>query len=187
MLVPVATLVFGTLLLSDPPESAEGDGEGEGTHPGQHHADHPNVVGLRIGYLGVIEPGSEETETRSALFIGLSYERTVIHEWLEVELSTPVAISFDDDPLLSFPIDVHLKKPFHPAPWVSPYVAVGPTFDVTIRPETAVFFGGSFAVGTYIWPSSRVGIDVELDYNIVAEDGRAIHEVLFAAGPVLRF
>jgi len=156
-------------------------------HPGHHHAARPNLVGARVGFLSVLADKGE-LEYLPGLLIGVSYERTVIHEWLEIEASIPVAVLFDGaQRLVALPIDLHFKKPFHPSPKVSPYVALGPAFDVLVAPELKVFFGGSLAVGTYVWPTPRVGIDIELDYNVVAEDRTAVHELLLAAGPVLRF
>lgn len=166
------------------------EGEPADPHPGAHHADYPNLIGFRVGYLSAFAAGEGELEGQlehsPALFAGLSYERMLIHNWLELELSVPVAVLFAEQTTVALPIDLHFKKPFHPSPIVSPYVALGPAFDVEVYPDARVFFGGSLAVGTYVWPSRRVGIDIELDYNIVAEDGRPVHELLFAVGPVLR-
>lgn len=159
-------------------------------HPGHHHAEYPNLLGVRVGYLSILTPSEGEgeggVELRPAVFAGLSYERTLIHEWLELEVSVPLAVVFAEDTELALPMDLHLKKPFHPSPRVSPYLALGPTVDLTVTPELRAAFGASFAVGTYLWPTPRVGVDVELDYNLVAEAGRPVHELLFAVGPVFR-
>ena len=155
-------------------------------HPGHHHAVYPNLLGAKVGFLSVFED-DEGTAYIPGFLGGVSYERTVVHEWLEIEVSVPVAVLFaSDKTLVAFPIDLHFKKPFHPSPRVSPYVALGPAFDVLVAPEARIYFGGSVAVGTYVWATRRVGIDIELDYNVVAERGRPVHELLLAVGPVFR-
>lgn len=156
-------------------------------HPGHHHAAYPNLFGVRVGYVSIIEPAEEGAQYVPGFLAGVSYERTLIHEWLEMEASVPVAFGFSEDTTIALPIDVHLKKPFHPSPRVSPYVALGPAFDLQIEPELRVLFGGSAAVGTYVWPSRRVGIDIEFDYNLVVDRGELVHELLLAVGPVFRF
>ena len=155
-------------------------------HPGHHHAEYPNLIGVRAGLLSIFATPEAELEYRPAFFVGLSYERTLIHNWLELEISVPVALIFEAQTKVALPIDLHFKKPFHPSPRVSPYIALGPAFDFEVHPDARVFFGGSVAVGTYVWPSRRVGVDIEVDYNIVAEEGRPVHELLFAVGPVFR-
>ncbi len=158
----------------------------EPEHPGHRHAAHPNLLGFRVGYLSVWGEKDGELEQASAFLAGVSYERTVIHEWLEIEVSVPLAVIFEEETILALPMDLHFKKPFHPVPQISPYLALGPAVDVEVSPQTRAFFGGSFAVGTYVWPSTRVGLDLEVDYNVVAVDGRPAHEFLVAIGPVLR-
>ena len=186
-----ASMIAGTvaLLLGAPTVRAEeGPPHGEPRGPGAHHEEYPNLVGFRAGYLGASEPeeGGERL-FRSFIFLGLSYERTLIHEWLEAEISVPVAISFGRELHVAMPFDLHLKIPFHPAPEWSPYLAVGPSMDLLLKPETLALFGVSFAAGTYVWFSDQVGLDIELDYNLIVDEGELVHEFLVASGPVLRF
>ena len=156
-------------------------------HRSHRHAEYPNLVGFRVGYLGLSEPFEGEREFASFVFFGLSYERTVIHEWLEIEVSVPLAVGLSNADAATMPMDLHFKIPFHPSPFWSPYVAVGPSVDVVLKPETEVFFGVSFAIGTYLWLSPQAGIDIEVDYNVLFNGGEQIREFLFAIGPVYRF
>lgn len=139
--------------------------------------------------LEPIEGQADELDTIGAGMIGLFYERSVLHEWLEIEISIPIGAGRNEGETEIFmPIDVHFKKPFHPAPWIAPYIGLGPAFDVFLAPEPEIYFGGSVAIGTYIWPHrANVGIDIEFDYNILAFEGAPAHEFLFAVGPVWRF
>ena len=157
-------------------------------HPGHHHAAYPNLAGVKLGYWSMI-PGGAEAQPRyvPGIQVGLFYERTLIHSWLELEVSAPLGLAFAKGVEVFLPLDIHLKKPFHPTPRLSPYVAAGPTFDFKLHPEVKLFFGGSLAVGLYVWISPRVGIDTEVDYNFVAEDHGITHELLVAVGPVVRF
>ncbi len=158
----------------------------EEEHPGHHHARFPNVLGVRAGFLSVFDPGPDERGLYPGFLAGISYERTLVHEWLELEISVPVAIVTGEETVVGLPIDLHLKKPFHPSPRFSPYVALGPAFDIEVRPQRRLAVGGSLAAGTYVWLSSQVGFDVELDYNLVALEGRPIHGAFVAAGMVFR-
>jgi hypothetical protein len=176
--------------------------------PGRHHDTFPNLLGVKAGPLLLIEPGREgQTSTLPITVVGVFYERVLLHEWLELEISLPLGVGQEDRDLLAFlPIDVHVKKPFHPFAWLSPYIGVGPTMDLVVSPELEAFFGGSLAVGTYIWAShpegpansdgpivprstssTPVGFDFEVDYNVVGVHGEVAHEILIAAGPIWRF
>ncbi|MEM9691007.1 MAG: hypothetical protein AAGA56_00545 [Myxococcota bacterium] len=155
-------------------------------HLGQHHEDHPNLIGSRVGLWGVAEREHGETVYRPGFFVGLSYERVILHDWLEVEVSVPLATLEAEEPELIMPMDLHFKLPFHPDPSLSPYLAAGPALDLILRPDLEVFPGISFAVGTYWWITDRIGFDFEVDYNLVFED-ELVHELLFATGPVYRF
>jgi len=154
-----------------------------------HHKERPNLVGLRVGYLGVSEAAAaDEREFLSFVFVGVSYERTLIHERLEAEVSVPVALPTGDEGNTTMPIDLHFKVPFHPIESLSPYVAAGPSLELVFADaQTEALFGLSFAAGTYCWFTPRVGVDVEVDYNLVFRDGEQDHEILVAVGPVLRF
>jgi hypothetical protein len=80
-----------------------------------HHAEYPNLVGLRAGYVGLTEADEQkEYAFRSAVYLGVSCERVLIHEVLEAEVAVPVVVSSAPHGGLSMPIDVHLKVPFHP-------------------------------------------------------------------------
>ncbi len=184
----LALALLGREAEAGAPEHAPGDEHGsESDHPGQHHADHPWLVGVKLGFLSILEPREEAlaVDYLPAALIGVFVERTLVHEWLELELSVPIGVGLPHEPALFVPIDLHFKKPFHPSPRWSPYLAIGPILDLLIRPELEVFGGLSFALGTYLWFSRRVGLDLELDYNIVFESA-PVHELLFAVGPAFR-
>lgn len=158
------------------------------SHPGHRHAEYPNLFGAKAGTMTVFEPIEEGgIEPFPAFIVGLFYERTLIHDWLEMEISVPFAVGFAEETFYYIPIDIHLKKPFHPSPKLAPYIAVGPAFDWILTPQMRLLFGGSFALGSYVWPKERLGMDIEFDYNVVATPHGAAHEFIFAAGPAYRF
>lgn len=185
----LTALLVAALSASSPAFAREaGDAEAEGeAHPGEHHAEYPNLVGFRVGYLAALSDAGGGTRLTSFAYLGVMLERTVIHDVLELEISVPVAIAPGREVEIAMPVDVHLKVPFHPSPRWSPYVALGPALDVIFTPESDVLFGVSSAVGTYYWFSERTGVDVELDYNLLLGHGHPVHELLIAVGPVLRF
>lgn len=155
----------------------------------EHHPSTRNLIGARIGYLHAAVNRDGALVRIPGFLAGLSYERTLVPRWLEVEISVPVAVLLEEEhTVVAIPIDVHFKKPFHLTRRVTPYVGIGPALDVEVAPEVKVFYGGSLAVGGYVWFSDSVGLDVEADYNLVVKTDRTLGQELFlAAGPVVRF
>ncbi len=156
---------------------------------GEHHPSTRNLLGVRIGYLHAAFNRDGSLVRIPGILAGLSYERTIVPRWLEIEISAPVAVLLEDEhTIVAVPIDVHFKKPFHLSPRVTPYVGIGPALDIEVAPELKLFYGGSLAVGTYVWFNDSVGLDVEADYNLVVKDDQTLGQELFlAAGPVVRF
>ena len=70
----------------------------------------------------VFEREDEELNVTPGLYVGLSYERVVVHNYLEIEISVPLAVLAEGEGQLSMPVDLHFKLPFHPSPDVSPYL-----------------------------------------------------------------
>lgn len=153
-------------------------------HPGHRHAAHPNLMGSKFGYISLFSPAEGQYEHMSLGYAGLFYERSVIHGWLEIELTVAAAAGAEE---LAMPVDLYLKKPFHPSPRVTPYVGAGPHLDVVLHPERTVLGGACVTVGSYIWFSMRWGIDIDLDYAVAANREVIIHDVLLAIGPTARF
>lgn len=156
------------------------------------HAEEPsNLLGFKAGPMLVLEPSHDDTHSMVSIpagFAGVFFERTLVHDWLELEVTVPVGMAeVEGRTVLFVPLDIHFKKPFHPLPWLAPYVGAGPALDIFVH-EAKVYAGGSFTAGAYIWPGHQhVGVDVELDYNVLAFEGSAAHEMLFACGPVWQF
>lgn len=155
----------------------------------EHHPATRNLLGVRIGYLHAAVNRDGHLIRIPGLLAGLSYERTLIPRWLEIEISAPVAVLLEEEhTIVAVPIDVHFKKPFHVSRRLTPYVGIGPALDIEVAPDVKVFYGGSLAVGGYIWFNDSVGLDVEADYNLVVKTDRTLGQELFlAAGPVVRF
>ena len=155
----------------------------QAAEPGPHP---PNVVGFKAGPMVVLEPTEDRLATGTVGFVGVFYEREVLPQWIDLEITVPVALGRrGNEAEVFFPLDLHVKKPFHPGPRFAPYVGLGPALDVFVAPELKVMAGGSLALGTYLWPRhAHVGFDVDLDYNVLEVDGRAAHEFLLAFGPI---
>ena len=150
---------------------------------GEHHEEYPNLLGLKLGHLSMWEFEEDQRKYSQFSLAAGSYERVVIPGWLELELTVPVAVSLDESSSILFPIDLHLKKPFHPSAAFSPYVALGPAVDIRVRPEMDLAFGVSMAIGTYWWTLSTLGVDLEIDYNVVTEAGSAGAFLAISDGP----
>ncbi|MEX1367940.1 MAG: hypothetical protein AB1Z98_32725 [Nannocystaceae bacterium] len=154
-------------------------------HPGRRHAMHPNLMGSKLGYVSLFAPSAEGGYEHVPLgYAGLFYERSIVHEWLEIELTVAAAAGTEE---LALPVDLYFKKPFHPSSRFTLYVGAGPHLDLLVRPERRLLVGACVTAGTYIWFSERWGMDVDLDYAVAAGGGQVFHDVLVATGPTVRF
>lgn len=154
-------------------------------HPGHRHALHPNLIGAKFGYISLFAPSHEGGYEHLPLgYAGLFYERSVIHNWLEIELTVAGAAGAEE---IGIPIDIYFKKPFHPSPRITPYIGLGPHLDMLLKPERRLLVGGCVTVGSYIWFSMRWGMDIDLDYAFATNRGDVFHDVLLAVGPTARF
>lgn len=156
-------------------------------HPGHRHAEHPNLVGTKLGYVAFFARGPDEVagyQHQPNFYGGLFYERSVIHEWLEIELAVGTTAGPEE---VSLPIDLYFKKPFHPSPRATNYVGAGPVVAMIFRPERRLLVGGNLTFGAYLWFSERWGLDLDLDLAAAATRGEVVFDVLVATGPTLRF
>lgn len=153
-------------------------------HPGHRHALHPNLIGSKFGYISLFTPKEGRYEHIPLGYASLFYERSVIHNWLEIELTVGAAAGAEE---LAMPVDLYFKKPFHPSPRVTPYIGAGPHIDVVFRPERLFLAGACVTLGSYIWFSKRWGMDIDLDYAVAANREMVVHDVLLAIGPTARF
>lgn len=153
-------------------------------HPGHRHAMHPNLIGAKFGYISLFAREHEGYAHVPLGYASLFYERSVIHNWLEIELTVGTAAGAEE---LAMPVDLYFKKPFHPSSRVTPYFGAGPHLDVVFRPERLVLMGACVTAGAYIWFSERWGMDIDLDYAIAANRDVVFQDVLLAVGPTARF
>lgn len=150
---------------------------------GSHHREHPGLVGAKYGQRVMLAaPGSPR---EVATVVGPFFERVVVHRWLELEVDLPLAIT--QDGALALPLDLHFKKPFHPSRHWSPYVGLGPTVEITLRPVRSVAVGLSIVTGTYLWVSPRIGFDIDVAYELVPYRKSLRSGLTVGAGPVWRF
>ena len=176
---PVKSFLLAVLLMAAHPTEAE-------THTTMHRSPHTEHSSWLVGVKGVqltVVPAAGDTLVGGGA--GVFAERTAIEGWLEVELSASFVRVADEDEWI-IPVDVLLKKPFHIGAFC-PYFAIGPTAAFVKREEeNRVVFGGVAVIGAYYWLGDSFGIDLEVDYAVVSEDG-VQHEVTVAAGPTFRF
>lgn len=149
---------------------------------GMHHREHPNLVGAKYGQRLRID-GREAVEVTTV--IGPLVERVLVHRRLELEIEAPIFVGHRGE--LGVPIDLHFKRPFHPSPWWSPYVGVGPTVELEIRPRRRFAYGVSAVAGTYVWLSPRFGFDVDIAFDVAFDRTSPAFALVVGAGPVWRF
>ncbi len=139
---------------------------GQDKHDGEHGDGHRFFVGIKGSYIAAFGHG----ETHHLGGGGLFFELLVIPNWLEIELC---ARAMANNHLVSVPIDVLFKIPFHINETVHPFVGIGPTVVLqhSKDAETEVFFGGVLAAGSYFWFAESWAFIAELNYNLVYEHG----------------
>lgn len=146
-----------------------------------------NVIDVRTGYFAMIETRGVGVDAAEGVAAEISYERTLIPRWLVTEFSVPVAVTFDDDIGVNLPMSLRFKKPFRTTKRVQPYIAGGLAFSADLEPHDELWLGLSAAVGTFIWPTRHVGIDIGIDYNILEAEGPPVHQLFLGFGPAFRF
>lgn len=177
--LPRLTLTASILLAIPAPAAAEPAHTGSERHA--DHADeahHRFMVGANALMLGAFAHGHMVGELGPGGF----FEVVIVPNWLEIELTAHYLRTTSK--LSEIPIDLILKKPFHPLRWLNPYVGVGPTVIPTIAPhESSVHVGVATEVGSYFWVTPNIGISAEVDYNLVSDHG-LMQEVAGTSGVV---
>lgn len=150
------------------------------------HLEHTDwILGAKVVQFNAWNPGHDEEPNQTVTGVGggLIVERTLIEGWLEIELSASGVATGEG---VAVPIDVLFKKSFEFGS-LNPYFGLGPSISIDVADgEAQASAGCAFAVGTYIWFSDHVGVDVDLDYAVVSNHGAA-QELALSVGPVLRF
>jgi hypothetical protein len=162
---PAAAVVLVVLLL---PLLVAQAGEG------QNH-----VVGARVALL-------QEVRDHGLLHYGggLSVERAFFSHRLELEL---VALGLPTGHGLLLPVELLAKIPFHPTPWLQPYIGAGPAMALNFDARgTEVHFGGACVLGSYFWLGGGFGLMLELNYELFYDHGAA-SELGTSAGVVWAF
>lgn len=150
-------------------------------HASPHTAESSWILGAKFVQLNAFPDGGESSSGAGA---GVFGESTLIHGWLELELSASI-VSIKDETIV--PVDVLLKKPFHFGKIFCPYFSLGPTVSFVFEEdETTPYFGVAAVVGTYLWFNDSFGLDLEIDYAVL-DEGELVQEITFAGGPTVRF
>jgi hypothetical protein len=96
-------------------------------------------------------------------------EWDAIEEWLELEVGLSVLTTPGG---LELPVDLLVKKPFTLARGVEVMAGLGPEIvQVTGGAERGTYFGGELALDFMFWPTRKVGLWVEPEYDFVFHDG----------------
>ena len=161
--------------------------EAEAETEGEDAEEMRNVFGIRGSYFAAVETRGRGIDAAHGLAASLAYERTLFPRWLVTSLTVPIAVAFDDDLVVKLPIHLRFKKPFQVNERFHPYIAAGLALNVDIEPEDDLWLGGSFGIGTFIWPTRHFGIDIGLDYNLLEVEGPPEHQILFGFGPAFRW
>jgi len=144
------------------------------------------VIGVKAAQVTAFEPGHGEkhNETVAAFGGGIFVERTIAPWGIDLGLS---AVAAADHQRTIAPIDLLVKKAWEPGSHWTAYVGAGPTVSIDVEEHgTHAYPGGSVVGGIYVWLSDAVGLDLEIDYALLAEHGVA-QELQVAVGPMVRF
>lgn len=197
-----ATTVFAVLagLSASPEAAADPQGTGGSAGRASTETDHPvvhahdvmpcplhyhNVFGLKLIGVAAV-PHHEPRDVGPQGGFGIFYERTLVPEWLELELSANILWTRTGPHV---PLDVVFKKPFHVSHRFDPYVGIGAAVTLGLGEERFVAPGIVGTVGWYTWINARWGWLVEFDYAASAEPAPEgwVHEIEGTTGPLVRF
>ncbi|MEM9070534.1 MAG: hypothetical protein AAGE52_18660 [Myxococcota bacterium] len=159
-------------------------------HSYRVHMDHVNrsphteesrvLLGIKGSYASVHE-GEREQGGGAGIFA----ETTLIHGWLELELSAQLLRIGGE--AWEVPIDLLLKKPFCFGDFIQAYVGIGPAVAVVVaESERETLVGGLIAVGAYLWVTPRFGWDVEVNYAVFGRAQEPVHDITVSVGPAFR-
>jgi hypothetical protein len=185
---------------ADSDESVGGDvarkeDAAESEHSGGH-GHYANAVAMQVAYVRTStsrsEPelgeeasveASEGPEIHSALRIAI--ERVLVEGWLQVELAT--LLSSAPGGAVEFPTSLALKLPFELSEHVEAYAGAGMAFELEHElEEWTPVWGVAAAAGMYLWFSSHMGLNVNLEHAWFMSDGLT-SELAAAVGVALRF
>jgi hypothetical protein len=136
--------------------------------------------------------GEEAPEQEHLWGFEISYERTLIENWLSIELAKPFLFTHDR---FDSPFDLKLKL-IHRWKFVEPYVGTGLTLNVRVfeaeREEIEgrnkdLSFGIVATTGCAFWVSRRWGLEVEAGYAFIPVGHVVNHEITAGFGPLLAF
>lgn len=159
---------------------AAADHERTAAHEDAHEEHHRFIAGLNGMALGAIAHGHALAEGGAGGFMGF----VAVPGWLELEVSAHYLRTAEHSNEL--PVDLVLKKPFHPARWFHPYLGLGPTIVPSWGSEKMVRVGLATEAGTVFWVNPEIGISAEVDYNLVGRGG-LVQEVAGTSGVVFAF
>jgi hypothetical protein len=122
----------------------------------------------------------------------ISYERTLIDNWMSIEFAKPFYFAHDR---FDSPFDLKLKL-IHRWKFFEPYVGVGITFNVRVfeaeREEIEgrandLSFGIVATGGCAFWVARRWGLEIEGGYGFIPVGHVVNHEITAALGPLFAF
>ncbi len=147
---------------------------------GPEHAPH-NIVGAKWTSVSTLF----EEHKASGMGLTLFYERVLLEETLEIEVSSAY-LDLEEHTLV--PIDLVLKAPFYYAHHtLEPYIGGGLAMDILLSEHHTHLYPGVLAVaGSYIWFTPHLGLDVEVVYGLVFEE-HTVQELLPSVGIVASF
>jgi hypothetical protein len=155
--------------------------DGDESHA--HGADQTYHRQYAMGTMGAYEYAVGEHEEAHLGGWGLFFELGLVPH-LELEFLVKL---MGGKELMSVPIDILLKVPFHPIPEVHPFIGFGPTVAFAMNAEEMkVHYGGVVAAGSHFWASKGFGFLVEASYTL-AYGHSLIHDIVGAAGLVARW
>jgi hypothetical protein len=185
LLLGVLAVAHPTTLARAQPSAPEVTAPAETAREAERHRHERlrNLYGAKVGFVNVWRDEGEGLEHMPELQVNFFIERTFFHDWLEVELAAGFAWHPEE---ANVPIDLIVKKPFHPTEDLSPYIGIGPVLNVQVEPFTQASGAAIFTVGLYWFFREEHGLDLDVSYSVGPRDGVVVHEVIVLAGPITR-
>jgi len=139
---------------------------------------HPHVIfGPKVTVVELCDDRGHPHET----MVGPGFFFAALLEHGELEVEASVKTMFADHEI-AVPVELVVKKLFHPAPWVHPFIGAGgslviadvnePGKDGAAPDHQLLVVGGLATVaGIDFWLTHEVGLALEADFNVLGGHG----------------
>jgi hypothetical protein len=115
--------------------------------------------------------------------VGLAYERTLVHGWLNAQLS---GLAFATAEGWELPAGLLLEMPWEWTDQIEAYLGAGLAVDVLRESKLSPHLGVAASTGIFAWASERLGVNVDVEYRWLPNE-QLVYDLTIGAAAAVRF